>query len=243
MMRGYEIGNFYRLRFSCRPAAFTRIQQAPALRARLAGPTMVVTSVCSGQGNRIAFDTAGGPTYIPIMRWNACLVFLALTALCGCGSQTSPQPRTAEEERLFGPVSMKLDTFSKVKDWNEDNVPDGIEALIEFDDQFGDRTKASGVVIFELYDYRPYWPDPRGPRLANPWTASLTTYEDQKAHWETASGAYMFRLAYDQAAWNHDYVLTAMFQSAEGTRFFSQIVLQRQKPESGEPTTTTSLNN
>ena len=41
------------------------------------------------------------------------------------------------------------------------------------------------MVIFELYDYRPYWPDPRGPRLANPWTASLTTYEDQKAHWET----------------------------------------------------------
>jgi hypothetical protein len=180
--------------------------------------------------------------YISLMRWNACFLLMAVAVLAGCSSQSLPQPRTAEEERLFGPVSMKLDTFSKVRDWNNDNVPDGIEALIEFDDRFGDRTKAAGIVIFELYDYRPYWPDPRGMRLANPWTGSLTTYEDQKAHWETASGAYMFRLAYDQAAWNHDYVLTAEFQSASGTRFFSRIVLQKQKPQSREPTTNSDLN-
>jgi hypothetical protein len=191
----------------------------------------------------MAFDTTGARIYIPMMRWIAGIMLLAMVVLCGCSMQPAPQPRTAEEDRLFGPVSMKLDTFSKVKDWNNDNVPDGIEALIEFDDQFGDRTKASGVLIFELYDYRPYWPDPRGPRLANPWTASLTTYEDQKAHWETASGAYMFRLAFDQASWNYNYVLTAAFQSSAGTRFFSRIVLQRQKAESLEPTTTTSLNN
>jgi hypothetical protein len=175
------------------------------------------------------------------MRWTICILLLA--ALSGCSSQSSPAPRTAEENQLFGPVSMKLDTFSKVRDWNEDKVPDGIEALIEFDDQFGDRTKAAGVVVFELYDYRPYWPDPRGARLANPWTASLASYDDQKTHWETASGAYMFRLAFDQAAWSHDYVLTATFQSAAGARFFSRIVLQRQKPESPEPTTAASVNN
>jgi hypothetical protein len=168
------------------------------------------------------------------MRRTPFVPLLALLLLAACSSQIKPQPRTAEEDQLFGPVSMKLDTFSKVRDWNNDGVPDGIEALIEFDDRFGDRTKAAGTVIFELYDYRPYWPDPRGPRLANPWTASLTTYEEQKAHWETASGAYMFRLAFDQAQWNHDYVLTATFQSAAGNRFFSRIVLQRQQPDTHE---------
>lgn len=159
------------------------------------------------------------------------LLLISAASLIGCASQDLPDPRTPEDQQLFGPVSMKLDTFSKVRDWNNDNVPDGIEALIEFDDRFGDPTKAAGVAIFELYDYRPYWPDPRGARLANPWTASLTTYADQKAHWETASGAYMFRLAYDQAAWNHDYILTAQFQTTSGTRFFSQIVLRGQKPQ------------
>jgi hypothetical protein len=169
------------------------------------------------------------------MRW------IVLLALVGCSLSPGPAPRTGEENQLFGPVSMKLDTFSKVRDWNETGVPSGIEALIEFDDQFGDRTKAAGTVIFELYDYRQYWPDPRGPRLANPWTGSLSTYEQQKAHWETASGAYLFRLAYDHAMWNHAYVLDATFESAGGTRFFSEIVLPGQKPENRESTTSASI--
>jgi hypothetical protein len=163
-----------------------------------------------------------------------CLGLVAVWIVAGCSPQQDPMPRTTEEDRLFGPVSMKLDTFSKVKDWEGKGVPQGIEALIEFDDRFGDRTKAAGTVVFELFDYRPYWPDPRGNRLANPWTGSLTTYDEQKAHWEAASGAYMFRLAYDQAAWNHDYVLTATFETVAGARFFSRIVLQGQKQESRE---------
>jgi hypothetical protein len=157
--------------------------------------------------------------------------------LVGCSSQTLPQPRTEEENRLFGPVTMKLDTFSKVKDWSNSGKPAGVEALVEFDDRFGDRTKAAGTILFELYDYRPYWPDPRGGRMANPWTASLSSYELQKAHWDPASGAYVFRLACDGLLWNHNYVLTAMFESTPGNRFFSQIVLRAQTENRVEPTT------
>ncbi|MGD0464228.1 MAG: hypothetical protein ABSB74_17230 [Tepidisphaeraceae bacterium] len=131
---------------------------------------------------------------------------------------------------------MKFDTFSKVKDWSGRGAPDGVEALVEFVDRFGDRTKAAGTILFELFEYRPGWPDPRGARLANPWTASLSTYDEQKAHWETASGAYLFRLAYDQMAWNRNYVLTATFQSSSGGRFFSQTVLRARSPENREPT-------
>jgi hypothetical protein len=70
--------------------------------------------------------------------------------------------------------------------------------------------------------------------LANPWTASLTNYDEQRAHWETASGSYLFRLAYDQIAWKRDYVLTATFQSSSGARFFAQTVLRAQLPEGHE---------
>ncbi|HEY1922875.1 MAG TPA: hypothetical protein VGG44_08910 [Tepidisphaeraceae bacterium] len=155
--------------------------------------------------------------------------------VAGCSSQIVPRPETAEESQLFGPVSMKFDTFSKVKDWSGRGAPDGIEALVEFDDRFGDRTKAAGTVLFELFAYRSGWPDPRGTRLANPWTASLTNFDEQKAHWETASGSYLFRLAYDQMAWNRNYVLTATFQSSDGARFFAQTVLRAQAPEGREP--------
>jgi hypothetical protein len=174
------------------------------------------------------------------MRCLATAGILMVIILAGCSSQIVPQSQNADEHKLFGPISMKLDSFSKVRNWTGDSRPDGIEALVEFDDRFGDRTKAAGIIFFELYDYRQGWPDPRGARLANPWTASLTTFDEQKAHWETASGAYMFRLAYDQIAWNKNYVLTATFQSADGTRFFSRIVIRKQTPGNREPTTNSS---
>jgi hypothetical protein len=170
------------------------------------------------------------------------LVFAMMAiVLGGCSSSTLPQPRTEEENRLFGPVAMKLDTFSKVKDWSGGGKPEGVEALVEFDDRSGDRTKSAGTVLFELYDYRPNWPDPRGARMVNPWTASLSSYDQQKAHWERASGAYIFRLACDGLQWNHNYVLSATFESSPGNRFFSQIILRAQSAENRvEPTTNQS---
>ncbi len=76
-------------------------------------------------------------------------------------------------------------------------------------------------------------------RLANPWTASLSDYDEQKAHWETASGAYLFRLAYDQTAWNRNYVLTATFQSSSGRHalFLSNRFEGPKRPESHEQST------
>jgi hypothetical protein len=165
-------------------------------------------------------------------------LLLLFPILAGCSSQAIPQPQSVEEQQLFGPVSMTLDSFSKVKDWNGTGTPDGIEALVEFDDRFGDRSKAAGIILFELFEYRPGYPDPRGARLANPWTASLATYDEQKAHWEAASGAYTFRLALGGLSWTKSYVLTATFQSAGGSRFFSRIMLPPVQPETPvEPAT------
>jgi hypothetical protein len=152
--------------------------------------------------------------------------------LSGCSSwQPVPVPRTEEENQLFGPVEMKLDTFSRMKDWSGRGAPDGIEAFLEFDDRFGDRTKAAGTVLFELFEYRKEWPDPRGLRLLNPWRASLETFEEQKAHWERASGAYTFQLAYAEVRIDKNYVLSATFESASGQRFFSQVVIPSLVPE------------
>jgi hypothetical protein len=155
-----------------------------------------------------------------------------LLLLSGCSSwQPAPEPRTAEENRLFGPVAMKLDTFSRVKDWSGRGAPNGIEAFLEFDDRFGDRTKAAGNVLFELYEYRKEWPDARGLRVVNPWRASLENFDEQKAHWERASGAYTFQLAYDVVRNDKNYVLTATYESGAGQRFFSQVIIPSLVPE------------
>ena len=128
---------------------------------------------------------------------------------------------------------MQLDTFSKVKNWTTGAAPDGVEAVLEFDDAFGDRTKAAGTVLFELFNYRAGWPDPRGDRVVNPFSASLMTFDEQRAHWDRASGAYIFRLAYAQLSFDQSYVLDATYEpppgSGTGDRLFAQIVLPARK--------------
>jgi hypothetical protein len=126
--------------------------------------------------------------------------------------------------------------FTRVSDWTGDGTPDGIEALIELQDQFGDPTKASGSIIFELYTYQPYSADIRGDRLAV-WTGSLQTLQDQKDHWNRTSRTYSFQLAKPWISATTDYVLTAQFDLAGGGRFFGRTILEGQPPPPKQPAT------
>ena len=116
--------------------------------------------------------------------------------------------------------------FTRIKDFDGDNYPDGIDALIEFQDQLGDPTKASGRVIFELYAFQKFDPERKGKRLANPWVGTLETLDDQRLRWNRTSRTYSFPLAYDQISLTGTYVLTAEFQLSNGGRFYDQIILE-----------------
>jgi hypothetical protein len=130
---------------------------------------------------------------------------------------------------MFRAVSMRIHPiFTRVRDWTTDQRPDGIDALIEFQDQFGDPCKASGTVIFELFEFQKFDPERRGPRVCNPWIGSLRTLADQRERWNRTSRTYSFPLEYDQISPRRSYVLTAQFQLQDGLggRFFDQIVLE-----------------
>lgn len=151
---------------------------------------------------------------------------LLLAVLSGCASETVPM-RSATDQALFGSVSMHLHpVFTQVRDWNGDTRPDGVEALVELRDQFGDPTKASGTVIFELYEYKPLSPDPRGVRLVGPWEGRLDSIEDQRQHWSRPSRSYTFQLAYPKISASRSYVLTASFELTGGGRYFDQMILE-----------------
>ncbi len=153
-----------------------------------------------------------------------CLVMGMLMAL-GCASH-SPAPRSPGDAALFGPASMRIHPiFTQVKDWTGDDKPDGVEALLEFQDQFSDPTKASGTAIFELYTYRKGDADPRGERVVNPWVGSLQTLADQQARWNRTSRTYFFQLEYPAIRDDRTYVLAATFDTG-ATRFFDQIVIK-----------------
>ncbi len=151
--------------------------------------------------------------------------------LSGCSSIKSPIPRSATEAAMFAPVTMRIHPiFTQVKDWTGDNKPDGVEALLEFTDQFNDPTKAAGTVIFEIYAYRAYHADPRGDRLQNPWIGTLSTLDDQHARWNRTSRTYSFQLEFPQLRTDRSYVLTATFNTGQ-TRFMDQLILEAQPKE------------
>jgi hypothetical protein len=146
--------------------------------------------------------------------------------LIGCGSSRTPEPKS-EQPASFAPVAMRIHPiFTRIKDFDGDNYPDGIDALIEFQDQLGDPTKASGRVIFELYAFQKFDPERKGKRLCNPWVGTLETLDDQRLRWNRTSRTYSFPLAYDQISLTGTYVLTAEFQLSNGGRFYDQIILE-----------------
>ena len=159
-----------------------------------------------------------------------CTFLFAVSLLAGCTS--APMERDTDEVSIFGASRMRLHPiFSQVKDWTGDNLPDGVEAELEFQDQFGDPTKCAGKVMFELFAYRKGYPDPRGDRVANPWVGVLSSLQDQHDHWNRTSRTYSFQLSQPGINLHSDYVLTAMFEHNDGRRFFGRVILIGQAAE------------
>ena len=166
------------------------------------------------------------------------LLTLSIVLFASSCGQPLLDLESAPDTSFFGATTMRIHPiFSQVKDWSGDGKSDGIEVLIEFQDQFGDPAKAAGTLMFEVYDYRIANPDPRGPRLANPWVGSIATLEDQRARWNRTSRTYTFQLAFPAVNKSKSYVLTAMFRSTTGGRFFDRIVLEGEEDLAELPTT------
>jgi hypothetical protein len=116
--------------------------------------------------------------------------------LCLSSCESSPYARDSADKTMFGPAGMRIHPiFTEPKDFDGNGSIDGIEALVELTDQFGDSTKASGQVMFELHTYRKYAADPRG-HLLETWAFPIHTLKEQKEHWRRIGGAYSFQLPY-----------------------------------------------
>jgi len=160
----------------------------------------------------------------------------AAIAIAACQPATTRlTERDNADAPLFAPTDLRIHPFTALKDWNGDNKPDGIEALLELDDRFREPTRATGTVLFELFEYRRNHPDPRGDRLAA-WRGSLQTIEEQRARWNRISRTYTFQLAYPAIKAEHSYVLQAWFDVG-GRRLTSQVVLEAQEAKLANPST------
>ncbi len=157
-------------------------------------------------------------------RWVAVLMFVGL----GCSSGSAPQAgRTPAETTFFAASAMHASpVFTKVADFDGDGQPDGIEAVVEITDRFGDPTKAAGRFLFQIYSMKPYNPDARGERIAGPFEGRVDTAQDQRNRWSRVNRSYIFQLQFPNAAVSADYVLETMFETPDGRRLTDQLVLE-----------------
>jgi len=154
----------------------------------------------------------------------ALLAPLLLLAACGC--QPTRYARSAADAEMFGAQAVRIHpTFTRAKDWSGDGKPDGVEAVLELQDEFGEPTRATGTARFEVFQYRPYHPDPRGRRVGQVWEWPLLSRQEQSDHWSRALRAYTFKIPYDPGG--HTVVLSATFELGGATpRLFDQIILE-----------------
>ncbi len=159
--------------------------------------------------------------------------FWAVAVLClvaGCG-HAEERPTTATATNLFAPTGMRINpVFSKVTDLTHVGHSDGVEVQLEFTDGFDDPTKASGKVLFELYEYRRDV-DPRGKRVGGPWVFTIEKFAEQKEAWNSALRSYRFALGDPAIKPDESYVLSAIFELTTGGRFFDRIVLTGKRPD------------
>jgi hypothetical protein len=161
------------------------------------------------------------------------VLILCMMGVAGCEADRS-SPASTQPADLFAPTGMRVHPiFTQIADWTHSGKPDGIEAQLEFTDQFGDPTKASGRVLFELFDYRKDSPDPRGKRLGR-WVGSLASLGEQRDRWNTTLRTYRFQLDFPAVSTTQSYVLTAIFELGSGGRFFDSIVLPAHAPEKAD---------
>jgi hypothetical protein len=127
-------------------------------------------------------------------------------------------PTEGERVEMFSlmlPQELKIQPFTRIQSFDDDEIPDGILAVVRPLDRFGDPVKAVGLFYFELWSYRDASGDRKGERLAF-WERNIATAEEVRLYW-TRVQMYEFRLAWTEGVEDirpgRKYILTATYRA------------------------------
>lgn len=136
---------------------------------------------------------------------------------------------------LMLPESIRIQPFTKVASFNEDEVPDGILAIVRPLDQFGDPAKAAGIFFFELWTYVEASGERKGERLEF-WEKTIDSADDIQLHW-TPAQMYEFQLAWTKGAGvvqpGRKYVFSVGYRTPWDTNIYDEYVLDFHLADSG----------
>ncbi len=163
--------------------------------------------------------------------WIGFVCLSAAFAAAGCHS-TGPEQLPQERDRvamlsLMLPSEIKIEPFTKVRSFNDDDIPDGILAIVRPVDRFGDPVKAVGLFYFELWEYRQASQDRKGERIEF-WDRPINSTDDVRIHWSRAQ-MYEFQLAWTQGEGSirpgRKYLFTATYRTPWDTTISDEYVI------------------
>ena len=127
------------------------------------------------------------------------LGFVALAALSSCTASRSgfEDGDTRKMVELLMPQRIEIvEAFTAFQSFDDDDIPDGIELLLQAHDAYGDSVKIAGGLRIELYSHQPASADPKGRRLLDPWVVTLDDEKDQRRYWNMVTGMYEIPLEF-----------------------------------------------
>jgi hypothetical protein len=129
-----------------------------------------------------------------------CKPCIGLVLAAGCATPPTQVDEVARQRmfELLMPNRIEIvKPFTRIKSFDEDRTPDGIELLVRAVNAVGDSgLRIVGAVRVELFEHVPATANNRGRRLDH-WEISLTTLEDQRRFWNKVTQMYEFRLGID----------------------------------------------
>ena len=158
------------------------------------------------------------------------LPFTILPFAVGCAT-TKPVSDPAARDRMLAlllPAKVEIIApFTRVKSFDDDSVPDGIELWLQAVNSLGNTgLNIVGSLRAELYEYVPASAEHKGRRLEQ-WKIELATPAHQRAYWSDLTRMYEFRLMIDPATvpLAKQYVLAVTYTTPLGEHLTDECVL------------------
>lgn len=160
------------------------------------------------------------------------LAILSAWSVSGCATTpdyTDPKARQKALELLMPERIEIVKPFTRVKSFDDDASPDGIELLLQAVNPLGNvGLMIVGVIRVELYEHVQASGIPTGKRLDS-WTIDLASEESQRRYWNHVTQMYQLRLKINPAVVSvaRRYVLVVTYTSPLGEHLTDDCVIER----------------
>ncbi|MBU0719396.1 MAG: hypothetical protein KJ749_14205 [Planctomycetes bacterium] len=162
---------------------------------------------------------------------------VAILSTAGCATPRAVPDADGLQQAcaLLMPTSIEIvEPFTRIRSFDEDSVPDGIQLLVQAVNSLDSAVMIVGHIRAELFEYVAASAVRQGRRLEH-WDMALATEDDQRTFWNQITQMYEFRLKIDPTAFPVEdrYVLMVTYSSPLGDHLTAECVLER--PKTGDP--------